>query len=88
MALCTRTTVNKVKDCEYFPSLTAIIFELVNNMSKETYNILLLYRKQNSNVSQYIECLRYVLTTTAVDIVLGDFNINYFNEKQIEHLRP
>ena len=32
-------------------------------------------------------CLQYHLTSTTVDIVLGDFNINYFNDNQVEHLR-
>ena len=86
MAICTQNTVD-IRDFEYFPSLNAVKYELVNNMSNGTQNVLLLYRKQNSNVSQYTECLRYILTTTTVDIVLGDFNINYFNDKQVEHLK-
>ena len=86
MAICSRNTVD-VRDFEYFPSLNAMKYELVNNMSNGTQNVLLLYRKQNSNVSQYIECLRYLLTSSTVDIVLGDFNINYFNDNQVEHLK-
>ena len=86
MAVCTRSTV-EVRICEYFPSINALKYEVVNYKSKEMRNILLLYRKQNSNVSQYIECLQYLLTSTTVDIVLGDFNFNYFNDNQVEHLR-
>ena len=38
-------------------------------------------------MSQYIQCLRYLLTSFTADIVLGDFNINYFNDNQVEHLK-
>ena len=86
MAVCTRSTV-EIRTCEYFPSINALKYEVVNYKSKEIRTVLLLYRKQNSNVSQYIECLQYILTSTTVDIVLGDFNINYFNDNQVEHLR-
>ena len=86
MALCTRSTV-EIRASEYFLSLNAIKYELVNSRPKEIRNVLLLYRKQNSDVSQYIECLKYLLTRFTADIVLGDFNINYLNDSQTEHLR-
>ena len=84
MAVCTRSTV-EIRTCEYFPSLNGLKCEVVNYKSNEVRNFLLLYRKQNSNVLQYIECLQYLLTSTTVDIVFGDFNINYFNDDQVEH---
>ena len=86
MALCTRSTVD-IRGCQYFPSLNALKYELVNCKSKEIQNMLLLYRKQNSSVSQYIECLKYLLNTFTIDIILGDFNINYFNDNTVKHLR-
>ena len=78
MAICIRDTLQMV-DYEYFPSLNALKFVLVDTKLKETRTFLLLYKKNNSNVSQYIESLEYLLNIDKIDMVLGDFNINYFN---------
>jgi hypothetical protein len=50
MAVCTKSTV-EIRGCQYFPSLNALKYELVNCESNhtDTQNVLLLYRKQNSN---------------------------------------
>jgi endonuclease/exonuclease/phosphatase (EEP) superfamily protein YafD len=78
MAICIRDTLQMV-DYEYFPSLNALKFVLVDSKLQESRSFLLLYRKNNSNVSQYIEALQYLLNIYKIDMVLGDFNINYFN---------
>ena len=78
MAICIRDTLQMV-DYEYFPSLNAIKFVLVDTKLQESRSFLLLYRKNNSNISQYIEALRYLLNIYRIDMALGDFNMNYFN---------
>ena len=42
--------------------------------------------KNNYNVSQYIEALQYLLNIYRIDMVLGDFNINYFNRSHSQPL--
>ena len=78
MAICIRETLQMV-DYEYFPSLNAIKFVLVDTKLQESRSFLLLYRKNNYNVSQYIEALQYLLNIYRIDMALGDFNMNYFN---------
>ena len=73
MALCTRNTV-EIRDSEYFSSLNALKFDLVNSKKQEIRTFLLLYRKQSSNI-QYVDCLKYVLNSCSVDMILGDFNL-------------
>ena len=86
MALCARNTV-EIRQCEYFPSINALTFDLVNRRSKEIRTVLLLYRKQNSNILQYVDCLKYMLNSYSIDIILGDFNINYLNDNQVQPLK-
>ena len=86
MALCTRNTV-EIRECEYFSSLNALKFDLVNSKSQELRTFLLLYRKQTSNIIQYVDCLNYVLNSYTIDMILGDFNINYFNDNQVQPLK-
>ena len=47
----------------------------------------LTYRKNNSNTQQYLHNLNNILQRNTVDIILGDFNINYFNELLILPLK-
>ncbi|CAB3998256.1 ATP-dependent DNA helicase PIF1 [Paramuricea clavata] len=47
-------------------AIEAIKFVLVDTKLQESRSFLLLYRKNNSSVSQYIEALRYLLNTTLI----------------------
>ena len=75
-----------VEDYEYIPSLNALKFVLVDTKLQKSCSLLLLYRKNNSNVKQYLETLKYVLNSCRIDVVFGDFNINYFNDTQCQPL--
>ena len=86
MALCTKITV-EIRQCEYFPSINALKFDMVNSQSQELKTFLLLYRKQSSNILQYVDCLKYMLNSYSIDIILGDFNMNYFNDNQVQPLK-
>ena len=48
--------------------------------------LLLLYRKHNSSIVQYVEHLRYIINSHDIHIILGDFNINYFNDDEVKPL--
>ena len=86
MVLCTKNTV-EIRQCEYFPSINALKFDLVNSQSQELQTFLLLYRKQASNIVQYLDCLRYILDSYKIDMILGDFNMNYLNDNQVQPLK-
>ena len=79
MAICIKNN-SEMEDYEYIPSLNAVKFILKNVNVHEACCFLLLYRKNNSNVSQFMEMLEYVLNNSGVDMIFGDFNINYFND--------
>ena len=51
------------------------------------FTVLFLYRKNNSNIIQYVSHLQNILGTYPVDIILGDFNINYLNDDSIRPLK-
>ena len=85
MALCTRNTV-EIRECQHFSALNALKFDLVNSKSQDIRTFLLLYRKQNSNILQYVDCLKYILNSYTIDMIFGDFNINYLNDNQVSQL--
>ena len=84
MAICIKNTF-AVKDHEYVSSLNALKFVLTDNI-QQSCSFLLLYRKNNSNISMYLEVLEYILNSSKIDIVFGDFNINYLNQTQCQPL--
>lgn len=61
LALCTKHTV-EIREHEYFPCLNATKFILLNKLTRLHCTILLLYRKNSSNISQYIGV--YMCTTS------------------------
>ncbi len=56
MAICVKTNL-EVEYYEYIPVINALKFDLVDTNLQESQSFLLLYRKNNSIVSQYIEAL-------------------------------
>ena len=78
LAICTKDNV-QVLEKEYIPTINALVFVIFIFSTNKQTTLLLTYRKNNSNIQQYLEGLRYVLETSSVDIVLGDFNVNYFD---------
>ena len=75
-----------VKQYENFPTLNAVKFKLLNKNTDQHLTVLLLYRKNNSNILQYIKDLELVLNTY-VDIILGDLNINYLHDVSVTPLK-
>ena len=86
IALCTRNTVQAI-DLQYFPQVNGIKFTVISNTTQLSSEMLILYRKNRSNISQYIQDLRNIVNSYAIDIIMGDFNMNYLNDDTIEPLK-
>lgn len=86
MTVCTRSTV-EMTNVEYIPAINALKFKLVNVNLHEENTFLLLYRKQSLNSTQYIRCLTPVVNSSPIDVIFGDFNINYMNSTQAQMLK-
>lgn len=87
LAICGKKNI-EIVGYEYFSALNAIKFVVVvDTMTKFQQTILLLYQKQRSNVLQYIEGIRYLLLSNDINILLGDFNIDFFNYEEFKGLR-
>ena len=41
--------------------------------------MLILYRKTNSNIAQFVGYVTYLATTNSVDLIVGNFNDNSLN---------
>ena len=85
LALCTKNNI-EITQQEYFPSINALKFVATKSSIQQQLSFLLLYRRNSSNVSQFINSIEYLLRSDHIDIILGDFNINYFNEKDMRPL--
>ena len=68
----------EIKEYEYFPAINAIKFLLINHITDISQSVIFLYRKHSSNILQYINGIRDILISYDIDLVLGDFNINFF----------
>lgn len=84
--LCAKNNI-EIKEYEYFPAVNAIKFLLHNHITDISQSIILLYRKHSSNILQYINGIRDILISYDIDLVLGDFNINFFDNDQIKPLK-
>ena len=86
LAVCFRNTVT-VSHHEYFSAVNGLKFVVCHTKSLQTFKVLLLYRKNNSNIHQYINSFRQILATCPVDVILGDFNVDLFEDNQIRELK-
>lgn len=85
LAICSKPNI-EVKDHKYFSDINGLKFVIVNHKSPVAISILLLYRKNSFNFTQYVNNIRSVLKNNDVHVILGDFNINYLNDKNIQPL--
>lgn len=86
MAVCTRPSVT-ITNTEYISSINAFKFNLRLVDSSQGRTFLLLYRKQASNSTQFINGLASIVSTYSIDVIFGDFNINFLNCRQVQTLR-
>lgn len=85
LAVCTKPNVTIEKKV-YIPQINSLILTIDLNTHIKL-NILLLYRKNGSSIPQFISHLEYALNRNKIDIVLGDFNINYLDNTIAEPLQ-
>lgn len=76
----------QIEEQQHFPTINGLKCTGLKNTTQQTLTMLLLYRKQSCNISQYISSIEYILNTYDIELVLGDFNINYFNDNDISSL--
>jgi hypothetical protein len=85
LAICYKETIT-LCETEYFSSINGLKFS-INLSSENILSCLLLYRKHGVNNQQFISCLDYIIRSCDFDLIFGDFNIDYFNEKTISSLK-
>ena len=87
LAFCTKRTVN-INEKKYFSVINGLMFTTVfTSRGHCEMRFLLLYRKQASNVQDFVNNLNHIVNWYTIDVILGDFNINYFDEKESQYLR-
>ena len=86
LAISIKDTICILKK-HYILAINALMFVVFNTVTNKQTSFLLLYRKNNSNLQHYTENLNYMLNTYVIDIVLGDFKINYFHENDVRLLK-
>ncbi|CAB4027407.1 ATP-dependent DNA helicase PIF1, partial [Paramuricea clavata] len=85
LTVCYKDTITPC-NTDYFTSINGLRF-LLNSSGRNTLSCLLLYLKHGSDIQQFIVCLDYIITSLDIDVIFGDFNIDYFNEKNISSLK-
>lgn len=85
LAVCYRNAFH-ITDYQYFSSINGLKFVVHNQISQKSKVVLLLYRKHNSKIHQYVNTIKYLLTEFTFDIILGDFNVNYLNDSEVKEL--
>ena len=86
LAVCTKQNIFML-DKQYISSINALKFVIFDSVTHHRISFLLLYRKNTSNVHDYISKLSDLLNISTVDIIMGDFNINFFNVTDIKQLK-
>ena len=77
-----------MKEIEYFPVINGLMLTIVFTRQENCeMRFLFLYRKQSSNVHDFVNNLNYITTRYTIDVILGDFNINYFDDKESHNVK-
>jgi hypothetical protein len=80
LAVCYKKTIT-LSEVAYFSSINGLKFVISSSGNNTSFTCLLLYRKNGPNIQQFISCLGYIMNSCDIDIICGDFNIDYFNQK-------
>jgi len=87
LAFCNKTTVY-IREKEYLPVINGLMFTTIfTGRENCEMTFLFLYRKQAFNVHDFVNNLAHITNWYTIDVILGDFNINYFDEKESHNLR-
>ena len=86
LAVCTKPNF-LMSDKRHVFSVNALKFVIFNSITNHSISFLLLYRKNTTNIHEYINNLNQLLSVFSIDIIMGDFNINYSNDTIITQLK-
>lgn len=62
-------------------------FVVLNSTNGVKHSFLVIYRKQSRTIQGFITELEHILYNHDIDVVLGDFNINYMNSDDCNPLK-
>lgn len=86
LAVCTKNH-NPITQHDYFPLINGLKFEVLNSTNGAKHSFLVIYRKQTTTTPGFTTELEHVLHNHDIDVVLGDFNINYMNSDDCNPLK-
>ena len=86
LAICTKQNI-VITQQQYFHSINGLQVNVLDQNTQQTLSLLILYRKQSTNFLEYTTNLAHIVNDYDIDIVLGDFNVNYFNDNDINPLK-
>ena len=86
LTVCTKPKF-LMSDKRLILSTNALKFVIFNSLTNHSISFLLLYRKNTTNIHESINNLNDLLSVSSIDIIMGDFNINYFNDTTIMQLK-
>ena len=85
LAICYQENII-LRETEYFCSINGLKFSIIHSRGN-LLSCLLVYRKHGADIQQFISTLSHIIRRSNFDLLLGDFNIDYFNENNISSLR-
>ena len=86
LAVCTKN-VNQIAPHDYFPLINGMKFVVLNSTNGVKHSFLVIYRKQSRTIPGFITELEHILYNADIDVVLGDFNVNYMNSDDCNPLK-
>lgn len=86
LAVCTKNH-NQIAQHDYFPLINGLKFVVLNSTNGVKHSFLVIYRKQSRTIPGFITELEHILCNHDIDVVLGDFNINYMNSDDCNLLK-
>ena len=86
LAVCTKNH-NQIAQHDYFPLINGLKFVVLNSTNGVKHSFLVIYRKQSTTIPGFITELEHILYNHDIDVVLGDFNIDYMNSDDCNPLK-
>ena len=79
MAVYTTSTISVLTSCNY-NRISIILMTSKFAVFDDAVTLMLLYHAHNTNLSTYIDNIPNLIPTNMVHTILGDFNVDVFNE--------
>lgn len=86
LAVCTKNH-NQIAQHDYFPLTNGLKFVVLNSTNGVKHSFFVINRKQSRTIPGFITELDHILCNHDIDVVLGDFNINYMNSDDCNPLK-